>query len=149
MKYLKAFENFDYDNIDANEEDYLYVQTSQIPNSGNGLFTSIDIEKDEIVSKFIGEVISDEEAQKRADDNDDQYFMSLPSGEMLDCKRTKCFAKYANDAEGIPSEFKNNTFIAMDDDDNVVLVAKRDIKADEEIFTGYGKAYWKKHGVGL
>ena len=75
--------------------------------------------------------------------------MSLPSGEMLDCKRTKCFAKYANDAEGIPSEFKNNTFIAMDDDDNVVLVAKRDIKADEEIFTGYGKAYWKKHGIGL
>ncbi len=149
MKYLKAFENFDYDNIDANEEDYLYVQTSQIPNSGNGLFTSIDIEKDEIVSKFIGEVISDEEAQKRADDNDDQYFMSLPSGEMFDCKRTKCFAKYANDAEGIPSEFKNNTFIAMDDDDNVVLVAKRDIKAGEEIFTGYGKAYWEKHGVGL
>jgi SET domain-containing protein len=149
MKYLKAFENFDYDNIDANEEDYLYVQTSQIPNSGNGLFTSINIEKDEIVSKFIGEIISDEEAQKRADDNDDQYFMSLPSGEMLDCKRTKCFAKYANDAEGIPSKFKNNTFIAMDDDDDVVLVAKRDIKAGEEIFTGYGKEYWKKHGIGL
>lgn len=149
MKYLKTFENFDYDNIDADEGDYLYVQTSQIPNSGNGLFTSIDIEKDEIVSKFIGEVISDEEAQKRADDNDDQYFMSLPSGEMLDCKRTKCFAKYANDAEGIPSKFKNNTFIAMDDDDDVVLVAKRDIKAGEEIFTGYGKEYWKKHGIGL
>jgi len=145
MRYLKTFEN--YDSLDADEEDYLYVDISQIPNSGKGLFTSIPIEKDEIISKYVGEILSDKEAQKRVDDKDDQYFMSLPSGEMFDCKFTKCFAKYANDAEGLPTKFKNNSFIAMDDDDNVVLVAKRDIKAGEEIFTGYGRSYWKKHGL--
>ncbi len=147
MRYLKTFESFDYDTIDANEDEYLYVQESQIPNSGSGLFTAIDIGKDEIVSKFIGEVISEEESQIRVDNDDDQYFMSLPSGEMFDCKRTDCFAKYANDAEGLPTKFKNNTFIGMDDDDNVVLIAKRDIKAGDEIFTGYGKEYWGKHGI--
>ena len=33
----------------------------------------------------------------------------------------------------------------MDEDDNVVLVAKRNISQGEEIFTGYGKDYWDKH----
>lgn len=145
MKYLKLFENFEFDGIDVPEEDYLYVQPSQIKNAGNGLFTAIDIEEGEVVSKFIGEIISDEEAKKRAELGDDDYFMMLPTGNTLDCKKTECFAKFANDAEGIPSGFKNNTFISMDDDDNVVLVAKRDIKSGEEIFTGYGKSYWQKN----
>lgn len=144
-KFNEYVNNNDYDVIDADEKDYLYILTSEIPNSGKGLFTAIDIWKGEIVSKFKGEVLSDEEAQKRVDNNEDQYFMSLPSGEMFDTKKTNCFAKYANDAEGIPSEFKNNTFIAMDDEDNIVLVSKRDIKKGSEIFTGYGKEYWKKY----
>lgn len=148
MTKIKRFcEYNDYDSIDADEEDYLYVGVSQIPNSGKGLFTSVPIEKDEIISKYIGEILSDDESQERADSGDDQYFMNLPSGEIFDCKFTKCFAKYANDAEGLPTKFKNNSFIAMDDEDNVVLVAKRNIKADEEIFTGYGRSYWKKHGL--
>lgn len=46
MRYLKTFENFDFDRIDSDESDYLYVETSQIPNSGRGLFTAIDIEKE-------------------------------------------------------------------------------------------------------
>lgn len=145
MKYLKLFENFDYDRIDLPEVDYLYAQPSQIPNAGNGLFTSIDIESGEIISKFVGEVISDEEAKKRADLGDDDYFMMLPTGETLDCKRTECFAKFANDAEGIPSGFKNNAIITMDDYDNVVLAADRDIRAGEEIFVGYGKRYWQRN----
>jgi len=69
--------------------------------------------------------------------------MNLPSGETLDCKRTDCFAKFANDAEGIPSNFENNSIITMDDDNNVVLLSDRDIKSGEEIFVGYGKSYWK------
>lgn len=145
MKYLKLFENFDNDPIDLKEEEYLYIQPSQIKNAGNGLYTSIEILEGEIISRFIGEVISQEEAKKRSDLGDDDYFMMLPSGETLDCKRTECFAKFANDAEGIPSEFKNNSIITMDDDNNVVLVATRDINSNEEIFTGYGKKYWEKN----
>ena len=35
--------------IEALETDYLYIHASQIPNSGKGLFTAINIYKDEIV----------------------------------------------------------------------------------------------------
>lgn len=151
MIYLKIFEDFeddefDYDEVDASEEDYLYVKDSQIPNAGKGLFTSIDFEKNEIISIFKGKVLSDKEAQRRADRNIDQYFMELPSGEIFDCRDTDCFAKYANDAEGLPTKFKNNCYIGMDDENNVVLVAKKKIKEGDEIFTSYGKEYWKKHG---
>ena len=39
-------------NINAPESDYLYVQTSQLPNAGKGLFTAITIYKEEIISYF-------------------------------------------------------------------------------------------------
>lgn len=48
--------DFDFDKINIKESDYLYVDTSQIPNSGKGLYTAIDIEKGEIISKYIGKI---------------------------------------------------------------------------------------------
>ncbi|WP_298119176.1 SET domain-containing protein-lysine N-methyltransferase [Flavobacterium sp.] len=140
----------DCNTIDAKEVDYLYIQTSQLPNSGKGLFTAIAIYKDEIVSVFKGEILSDCEAANRVKNNDDQYFMNLLNGTILDCKNTDCFAKYANDANGfsIPKlrdSFKNNTKITLDENGNVCLIATRKIKSGEEIFCDYGKRYWKKH----
>jgi SET domain-containing protein len=140
MKYLKLFE--DFDSIEIPEEEYLYIQLSQIKNAGSGLFTRIKIEEGEVISKFKGEIISSEEAKKRSENSDNDYFMMLPSGNTLDCKRVKCFAKYANDAS-ISDDYENNSIITMDEEDNVVLVANRDIIAGEEIFVGYGKKYWQ------
>lgn len=139
----------DQNKIQAEESDYLYIQTSQLPNSGNGLFTAIDIYKDEIISIFKGEILSDIEAELRAKNNTNQYFMNLHNGSILDCKNTDCFAKYANDANGfsIPKfrdNFKNNAKITLDENNNVCLIAIRKIKSGEEIFCDYGKRYWKK-----
>lgn len=135
--------DFDFDKIDIKESDYLYVDSSQIPNSGKGLYTAIDIEKGEIISKYIGKILSDREAKTISERGEDNYFMMLPSGKTLDCRNTKCFAKYANDSHG--TEFKNNSFISMNDEGDVVLVAKTKIGEGEEIFVGYGKEYWEKH----
>jgi SET domain-containing protein len=136
----------DQNKIQAEESDYLYIQTSQLPNSGNGLFTAIDIYKDEIISIFKGEILSDIEADSRAKNNANQYFMNLHNGSILDCKNTDCFAKYANDASGfIKSDYKNNAKITLDENNNVCLIAIRKIKSGEEIFCDYGKRYWKKH----
>jgi uncharacterized protein len=140
----------DQNKIQAEESDYLYIQTSQLPNSGKGLFTVIDIYKDEIISLFKGEVLSDSEAEFRANNKTNQYFMNLLNGTILDCKNTDCFAKYANDASGfsIPKfrdNFKNNAKITLDNNNNVCLMAIRKIKSGEEIFCNYGKRYWKKH----
>ncbi len=137
----------DNNTIDALESDYLYIATSQLPNSGNGLFTAITIYKDEIISIFKGEVLSTDEATIRINNGTDQYFMNLINGSILDCKTTDCFAKYANDANGFSkSTFKNNAKITLDENNNVCLIALRKIKSGEEIFCDYGKKYWKKHG---
>ncbi|WP_194241041.1 SET domain-containing protein-lysine N-methyltransferase [Winogradskyella litoriviva] len=132
--------------IEAPESDYLYTETSQIKNAGTGLFTAIDIFEEEIVALFKGEIINNQEAEKRALLNEDRYFVNLLDGSIMDSMHTDCFAKYANDAEGLmESSFKNNAIITLDDDNNVCIKAIRNIDAGEEIFCSYGKPYWKKH----
>ena len=143
MKELKNNSN----QIDASERDYLYISLSQIPASGNGLFTAIKIYKDEIIAVFKGEILTDAQATLRAKKNNDNYFINMLDGSIMDSMKVKCFAKYANDAKGTSSSgFKNNAKITLDDYQNVCLIATRDIKIGEEIFCGYGKKYWKKHG---
>ena len=137
----------DQNKILAAESDYLFVAISQLPNSGNGLFTAIEIYKDEIISEFRGEILSNNEAEVRVNKGSDTYFMNLSNGSILDCKNTDCFAKYANDANGYSkSTYKNNAKITLDENQNVCLIAMRNIKSGEENFCDYGKRYWKKHG---
>ncbi len=136
---------FSYNKIDAPESDYLYVQDSQIPNAGNGLFTAVAIYKDEMIAVFKGDMLNKIQANERAQNGDDRYFISMPDGQVLDSLPVDCFAKYANDVSVNPeTTFKNNAKIAFDDENQVGLIALRGIKSGEEIFCGYGKAYWKK-----
>jgi SET domain-containing protein len=131
--------------INCAEEEYLYVKESQIEGSGKGLFTAIKIYKDEIVSIFKGDILTSAEIKKRIKNNADGYFINMIDGKTMDSMNTHCFAKYANDAEGISkSSFKNNAVISLDENDNVCIIATRNIKAGEEIFCSYGKQYWKK-----
>lgn len=132
--------------IEAPESDYLYIQDSQITNAGKGLFTAIDIYPNEIISIFKGEILTDNEAQKRVSEGNDLYFINMLDGSILDSMNVDCFAKYANDAGAFSkSTFKNNSKITLDDDDNVCIVATKKIKSQQEIFCSYGVKYWKKH----
>lgn len=132
--------------IEALESDYLYINTSQLPNSGNGLFTAIDIYKHEVISFFKGEILTALQAKLRAGKGNDQYFINMIDGSIMDSMHVECFAKYANDAKGYNSKlFKNSAKIALDEDSKVCIIATRNIKTDEEIFCSYGKSYWKKH----
>ncbi len=134
------------DGINAKESDYLFVAKSQIPDSGNGLFTSIPIYKDEIIAVFKGELLSSVEAKKRSEYNNDKYFINMPDGSVLDSMHVKCFAKYANDSNGyIKSKFNTNAYIAFDDAENICIVANKNIKSGEEVFCTYGRKYWEKH----
>jgi uncharacterized protein len=136
--------------IDAIEEDYLYTMDSQIPNAGKGLYTAIDIYQNEVIGHFKGEIIIGSEVVRRSSLGEDQYFIIMLDGTIMDSKHTACFAKYANDAEGsIKTTFRNNAKIALDEDDKVSIVATRKIKSGEEIFCGYGRKYWAKHGSKL
>ncbi len=134
--------------IDALESDYLYIDTSQIPDSGKGLFTAISIYKGETIALFKGEIINQSEAIKRASAGNDLYFINMPKGNIMDSMHVMCFAKFANDATGAyGSNFKNNTHIVLNDEGHVCIQALRRIKANEEIFCSYGKKYWNKHAI--
>lgn len=135
-----------FDSIDADESEYLFIKPSQIPNAGNGLYTAIDIFKNEIISIFKGEIISTFEAEKRVNKGEDRYFINLLDSNIMDSMHTQCYAKYANDAKGVVNNtFKNNAKITLDSDDNVCIMATKNINAGDEVFCSYGKAYWKKH----
>jgi SET domain-containing protein len=145
---LKEYSNSITNNIDAKEHDYLYIKESQIPASGNGLYTAIQIYKDEVISIFKGKILSDKEAQRRVDIGEDAYFMNLPNGTILDAMKAKCFAKYANDASGlVKSSYRNNSKITLNENGKVCIVASRKILSGAEIFCSYGKNYWKKYST--
>jgi len=132
--------------IDAKETDYLYVKKSQIPNAGNGLYTALPIYENEIISIFKGEILQDKEAEKRAKNGADAYFINMLDGTIMDSMNVKCFAKYANDVVGlVKTKFIINAIITIDDDENVCLVTTRDIQKDEEIFCSYGNNYWENY----
>lgn len=137
--------NTEPNQIEAPESDYLYTAVSKLPNSGNGLFTAIDIYKDEIIAIFKGLILTEQQAALKAKKGENAYFMNLPNGKILDCEPTKGFAKYANDASiGNLSGFKNKSKITLNEQQQVCLVAISKIKAGEEIFCSYGKKYWAK-----
>lgn len=132
--------------IEASESDYLYTTVSTIQNAGKGLFTAIDIYKNEVIAIFEGEILDKTEAAIRVANNMDQYFINMIDGTIMDSMNVDCFAKYANDAEAFEdSLYKNNSKITLDDDDNVCIIATKNIKSKSEIFCAYGKCYWKKH----
>jgi len=136
--------------IEAKETDYLYTKESQIPSAGIGLFTAIPIYKDEVISIFKGKILSDCEAQRRATNGDNAYFINLPDGTIMDSMTVKCFAKYANDALGlVETSHKNNSKITFDENGKVCIVATRKISVGAEIFCGYGSGYWKKNVAGM
>lgn len=138
--------SIDSNKIEASEFDYLYIKESQIPHAGNGLYTAIKIYKDEIISHFKGDVLTDAQAKANADEGRDRYFINLLDGTILDSMNVDCFAKYANDASGFSSsDFKNNAKITLDENNDVCLIATSNIKEGQEVFCSYGKEYWKKH----
>lgn len=53
--------------IDAKESEYLYLDKSSIRGAGKGLFTSIPIYKNEIISLFKGKILSNEDCVRRAE----------------------------------------------------------------------------------
>ena len=118
----------------------LTVKKSNIPNSGNGLFATTDIKKDDTIAEFEGDILTPDEVDELSDI--EKYYLVDVDG-YLSLFSRGCHAAYANDAEGLgDSGYKNNSFIEMDDDNRAYLTALRDIKSGEEIFTSYGDEYW-------
>lgn len=124
-------------------EKHLYIETSQIPNAGMGLFTNVRIPKGENIVEYKGRKTTWQDVKEKEVDN--LYIMYVSDDNVIDAgKHKKQLARYANDAKGLTkvAHLKNNAHFVHDDKGRVYLEATRDILPQEEIFVSYGKEYW-------
>ena len=96
---------------------------------GKGLFTTVDIPRDEIIMIIEGEVISGDECERREEEEDNVYiFDNEPY--YIDTKDTEKI-KYINHFS------EPNCYVEERDEDTLYLIAERDIKAGEELTIDY------------
>ncbi len=122
----------------------LKVKTSQLPNAGKGLFTDKPIKKDAKIIEYKGEIIDWKEYEKRVAEDKDGYLFFINKKRCIDAFSTpEHKARYANDAAGLSRVrgLSNNADYEIFGD-KCFIVARRDIKAGEEIFVNYTKEYW-------
>ncbi len=122
----------------------LIVKTSQLPNSGKGLFTTTEIKKGAKVIEYLGEIIDWKEYEKRVERDEDGYLFFINKKNCIDAWNTPQHkARFANDAAGLGriKGLNNNAFYEIEKN-KCFIVAKKDIKAGEEIFVSYSKEYW-------
>lgn len=122
----------------------LLVKTSQLPNSGKGLFTDKAIKKGTHIIEYKGEIINWKEYNRRVERDEDGYLFFINKSRCIDAYPTKQYkARYANDAEGLSrvKGLKNNCVYEIHDN-RCFIVATEDIKAGGEIFVDYTQDYW-------
>lgn len=120
---------------------HLFVDKSSIPAAGNGLFTSRNIEKGELIIEYTGDVTTWEEVRH---DANNLYIYFVNDNYVINAKEhPEAVARYANDAHGLTrvSGLHNNSrFVNIEG--RIFIKAAKHIKAGSEIFVDYGKSYW-------
>lgn len=116
------------------------VNLSNIPGSGMGLYAEENIRRGELIVEVTGKKYSTD--SDIVPDND-LYLLDSGDGtnDYIDVTGP---AMYANDASGpvrLPG-LVNNSLFRLLDDGSMWLEATRSIKAGQEIFASYGRAYW-------
>lgn len=130
----------------------LYIEKSNIPLGGNGLFTGpYGFKKGDIIGKYSQpqNEVSLGTVYKRCKDDKCWSYIFCDSGHT---DKTRCWdgldirstlMRNINDAH--KSGFRNNAYFEMIDGE-AYIVASRNIKPKKEIFVSYGINYWKNQG---
>ena len=132
----------------------LAVARSRLPGAGFGLFATQDFAKGVLVTEYVGEELTKEQAFALRDAGKDQYVRSLKNGYCIDGNKYPALgescAQMAND--GRDAALNNCIFVATDNRDKlqekprVYLKTLQHIRAGEELLASYGKRYWEFHG---
>lgn len=130
-------------------EKQLVVKSSGIPGAGKGLFTTIAIEKETVITEFSGEKISHTIGAARSIMNESHSLLYLNQKYFVDSYADKsCMATFINDAIGEVriNGIDNNTTIHRANG-RIYVIALRDIQAGEELFLEYGPDYWNRRSI--
>jgi len=109
-------------------EKSVFVKNSTV--HGKGIFTSVDIPKDRTIMPIIGEVISGEECERR-EDKENNVYIFWNGDTYIDTAMTKKI-KFIN------HNCNFNCDVIERDENSLLLIAYRDIKAGEELTIDYG-----------
>jgi [histone H3]-lysine27 N-trimethyltransferase EZH2 len=114
--------------------------------AGWGVFAVNPIEKDEFISEYVGEIISNKEAERRGvvyDMINHNFMFQLTDELTIDATRKGNKIRFANHAEGIKVNCYSRRMKVIGDD-RVGIYAKRSIEPDEELLFNYGKSFTGK-----
>lgn len=127
------------------------VRDSSIPEAGRGLFASRNFRKGELVTEYVGEIITREEARKRLKVGNFHYLGTLVSG-MYEIDGIQEPADGLGAASFINHASKPHTNVVWAHVEDRILCfprlfarATREIPAGDEIFLDYGPTYWARH----
>lgn len=103
--------------------------------AGLGLFAAAAFSKNDLIIEYTGEVISDEEAERRGG----KYLFELNDSWTIDGKGRENLARYMNHS------CKPNCYAELTEDEKRVFIyAKRKIAPGEELTYDYGTDYFKR-----
>ena len=123
-------------------ERQLEVRKSQLPGSGKGLFTNIDIQKGTRIVEYKGRLHRWKDIKH--EDGHNGYLLYINPNAVINAGGTlKLIGRYANDANGlvrIKGLRNNSEYVTIRS--RCFITATKNIKKGEEIFVKYGKEYW-------
>lgn len=115
---------------------YTYPQDLAVKKgvNGLGLFAKVDIKKGDCIIEYVGEIITEDEANRRGG----KYLFQTGRNRHIDGKDRSNTARYINHAcrPNAESDIKKG---------RVFISAVKNIKAGEEIFYDYGKEYFNEY----
>lgn len=112
------------------EEDVIYVAESTIPGAGKGMFARKKISAGKRLGRYIGDLITCEEAEKRQDKT---YFMFSKKGYVVDGARLDNTMRWVNH-----STDRQNAEANIYPNGSIIFETLRTVKPGEEIFIDYG-----------
>lgn len=122
-------------------EKELEVKPSNIPGSGQGLFTKTFIPKGTHIIEYKGRITTWKEVK---DNWSNVYLYTINHRHVIDSRNhKKSLARYTNDAKGLTRiKGLSNNAEFVNDGLRAFVVAAKNIEAGEEILVSYGKPYW-------
>jgi SET domain-containing protein len=124
-------------------EKVLFINKSQIPGAGMGLFTTRPIAKGEIIVEYKGKITTWKEFSKQPDERNGYVFYIFSTHVIDAWGSKKSLARYANDARGIARvKGLNNNSEYHVYKRRCFIRAVKDIPAGAEVLVDYGKEYW-------
>ncbi len=119
----------------------LEVKKSVIPKAGKGLFTTRPVKKGTRIAEYKGKITTWKKV--KMDPGDNPYIFYVTRNYVIDAKKSRARARYANDAKGLTriKGISNNSQY-IEEGKKVFIEAKKDIPAGSEILVDYGREYW-------